>query len=295
MALNKILIPADVPRESHDTFTTNYQAITRGTGRLMLFACDQKIEHLNTDFNGVGIHPDAQNPEHIFRIAQAGYVGALATHAGLIARYAPTYPTINYVVKLNGKTNLIKPELNDPMSNLLWTVDQVVTLQKQSNLLIRAIGYTIYLGSMYEDVMLTQAAQAVFDAHQAGLIALLWIYLRGAGITNDQDPHFIAGAAGIANSLGADFVKIKPVPETQLSHIIAAAGNTKVICSCGEQKNPEQFLRELDMQLKHGASGNATGRNIFQRSLPEAIAMTKAIAALVYENKDVQEVIKMVK
>src|SRR5260221_7046821 len=90
---NDILIPGDVPNNVIQTFQDNYNAITRETGRLMLFACDQKIEHMNTDFYGDGIDTSALNPEHIFRIAARGSIGALATHLGLIARYGKQYPS----------------------------------------------------------------------------------------------------------------------------------------------------------------------------------------------------------
>ncbi len=48
-------VPADVSEEARETYIDNYIAATRGTGRLMLFACDQKIEHLNDDFYGENI------------------------------------------------------------------------------------------------------------------------------------------------------------------------------------------------------------------------------------------------
>src|SRR5437762_5492017 len=115
-----IFVPADVPEKKHDIFTKNYAAITRNTGRLFLFSCDQKIEHLNNDFYGPDIHPQALHPEHFFRIASQGSIGAMATHLGLIARYAKQYPDINYIVKLNATTNLIPLEQHDPHSTLLW-------------------------------------------------------------------------------------------------------------------------------------------------------------------------------
>ena len=46
----KYNVPADVPDELIDTFIDNMNAATAGTGRMNLFACDQKIEHLNDDF-----------------------------------------------------------------------------------------------------------------------------------------------------------------------------------------------------------------------------------------------------
>jgi len=42
-----VLIPLDVPEDSRQAYVENYTEITRGSGRLMLFAGDQKMEHLN--------------------------------------------------------------------------------------------------------------------------------------------------------------------------------------------------------------------------------------------------------
>ena len=44
----EVRVPADVMPEARDEYITNYLKATRETGRLMLFACDQKIEHLNS-------------------------------------------------------------------------------------------------------------------------------------------------------------------------------------------------------------------------------------------------------
>lgn len=103
-----IVIPADIPQNKQTLFVKNYNAITRGTGRLFLFSCDHKIEHLNNDFYGPSIHPQALHPEHLFRIAKGGDIGAMATHLGLLARYGNQYPDCNYIIKLNGTVHLEK-------------------------------------------------------------------------------------------------------------------------------------------------------------------------------------------
>jgi len=291
------LIPADVAKNSEQTYLDNYNAITKETGRLFLFSCDQKIEHLNKDFYGPGIDPDAMHPEHLFKIANAGRIGAMAAHLGLIARYGRKYSDINYIVKLNAKTDLIPAAQQDPISQQLWQVEDALQLKKDSGLPIRGIGYTIYLGSEQEPTMLNQAAQAVYTAHQHGMLAILWIYVRGKSIKDASDAHLIAGATGLAASLGADFVKIKPPLTTHdLQIACAAAGTTKVICAGGSVVPPEQFLRTLHEQLQGGgSSGCATGRNIFQKSLPDAIAFTQAIAALIYDDADVDEALRIYK
>jgi fructose-bisphosphate aldolase/6-deoxy-5-ketofructose 1-phosphate synthase len=267
-----------------------------------MFACDQKMEHLNKDFYGEKIHPDALHIEHIFKIAQAGYIGALATNVGLIERYAKQYPTIPYIAKLNGKTDLIKSVQKDPYSKQLWTVDQAVALKKEHSVLLCGIGYTLFLGSEYEPEMLNEAAQVINDAHRNGLVTILWVYARGKSIKDDQDPELIAGAAGVAATLGADFVKLKAPHESEektsaqwLNIATQAAGNTKIICAGGSRKNPEALLTEIYSQLHQGnTAGSAIGRNIFQYSLTDAIAITKALNALIYENKTVQESLKII-
>ena len=52
---DQVKVPADVLADVRETYVDNYMKATRGTGRLMLFACDQKVEHLNKDFYGEGI------------------------------------------------------------------------------------------------------------------------------------------------------------------------------------------------------------------------------------------------
>ena len=72
---DQVKVPVDVPRDARETYIDNYMAATRGTGRLMLFACDQKVEHLNGDFYGEGIDPADLDPEHLFKIGSEGVCG----------------------------------------------------------------------------------------------------------------------------------------------------------------------------------------------------------------------------
>jgi DhnA family fructose-bisphosphate aldolase class Ia len=284
-------VPADVASCSCKEYSENFTSITRGSGRIFMFAADQKIEHLNYDFYGPGIDATVNDPEHIFRIAQDGSIGALAVHAGLIARYGRAYNTINYIVKLNGKTSLTPAQGSGPMSALMWDIQDVLYLANENNLKICGIGYTIYLGSSYESSMLSQAAQLVLQAHQEGLVVVLWIYPRAAHIKDEADPELIAGAAGLGNALGADFVKVHvPHAHNKTSRMQAlkvasvAAGNTGIICAGGEFVQAKGLLKSIYEQLDEGgSSGCAIGRNVFQRPYAEAVALTRAISALVYE------------
>ncbi|MHB1017191.1 MAG: aldolase [Coriobacteriia bacterium] len=291
---DQVRVPVDVPAELRETYIDNYLAATRGTGRLMLFACDQKIEHLNDDFFGAGIDVADSEPEHLFRIGSQGVCGVLAGQRGLIAQYAADYPDINYLVKMNSKTHLVKTSAkdpakhqDDPYSPQLYDIQTVLDL-RDAGVNAVAVGYTIYLGSEYEANMLQEAGQLIADAHSMGLLVVLWIYPRGRAVLDEKDAHLIAGAAGTAVCLGADFVKVNPpkgddaaTSAEKLKEAAAAAGRTGLVCAGGSTVDATTFLTQLWEQIHvGGASGNATGRNIHQRSLDEAVRLTKAISAI---------------
>ena len=291
---DQVRVPVDVPVEAHVTYIENFMAATRGTGRLMLFACDQKIEHLNDDFYGEGISLDDAEPEHLFRIGSEGVCGVLAGQRGLIAQYAADYPDINYLVKMNSKTHLVKTSAkdpakhqDDPYSAQLYDIQTALDL-RDNGVNVVGLGYTIYLGSEYESNMMQEAGQLIADAHSVGLLVVLWIYPRGKAVLNETDPHLIAGAAGAAVCLGADFVKVNPPKGTadkssaeMLKEASLAAGRTGLVCAGGSTVDAHTFLTQLWEQIHvGGAVGNATGRNIHQRDFDEAVRLTKAISAI---------------
>lgn len=293
---DQVRVPADVMPESRETYIDNYMKATRGTGRLMLFACDQKMEHLNKDFYGEGIDPSDLDPEHLFQIGSQGVCGVLAGQRGLIARYAPDYPEINYLVKMNSKTNLVKTSQDDPYSPQLHDLEAVLAM-REAGVNIVGLGYTIYLGSEFEATMLAEAGELIAEAHANGLVVVLWIYPRGKAVEDEKAPDLIAGAAGAALCLGADFVKVNPPKATEdrtsaqnLAIASTAAGRTGLVCAGGSKADASEFLSNLYDQIHvGGACGNATGRNIHMRSLDEAVRLTKAISAITladYEVKD---------
>ncbi|MHB1926327.1 MAG: beta/alpha barrel domain-containing protein [Leptospirillum sp.] len=300
MAAKTVRVPLDVPAERRKTWEENYRLMTRDKGRLFLMAGDQKVEHLNDDFFGQGIDPEDASPEHLFRIASSAPVGCFATQLGLIARYGESYPDIPYLVKLNSKSHLVKTAQRDPVSLQWQTMEQVGAFIRSSGLKITGVGYTIYPGSEHESEMLTEAARLINDAHRMGLVAVIWSYPRGKAVNREQDPHLVAGAAGVAACLGADFVKVNaplsPEGNTDghlLSEAVKAAGRTGVVCAGGHETTPEAFLGRLHDQIHEGETvGCATGRNVHQRSLEEAVRLCKAIHAVAIDNEPPREAMR---
>ena len=323
-----VKVPGDVSAEARETYIDNYLKATRETGRLMLFACDQKIEHLNSDFFGPDIDIADARPEHLFEIGSQGVCGILAGQRGLIAQYAPDYPDINYLVKMNSKANLVKGSQDDPYSPQLYSFEAVLEMI-ENGINIVGIGYTIYQGSEYEAQMMAEAGELIAQAHAAGLIVVLWMYPRGKAVPNEKSAHLIAGAAGTALCLGADFVKVNPpsgkvddepiatgaleaaiaeetglkgasldaasltasqIAAKKLIEASAASGRTGLVCAGGSTVEADVFLQQLWDQIHiGGARGNATGRNIHQRSLDEAVRLTKAISAITLSDASPEE------
>lgn len=295
--MKKYNIPLTVSKNKKNKYLENYKIATLDTGKLFIFAGDQKVEHLNDDFYGPNIALENANPSHLFNIASESKGLVLATQMGLIANYGNLYKDVPYLIKINSKTHLNKNK-SEAISSAWYDIDDVLRFEEQSNLNIIGIGYTIYLGSKYEHIMLKEAAQLIYKAHQAGLLAVIWAYTRNSSIKNENDIHLVAGAAGVAACLGADFAKVnypyQAKNQKKAAHdykeVTMAAGLTKILCVGGSMKNAKSYLSHLHNQLNiSNTKGVAIGRNIHQRSLKDAIRFSQAVSSLVFHNQSLKD------
>lgn len=300
--MKKLIIPLTVPKNKRSEYKNNYKLATKNSGNLLLFAGDQKVEHLNDDFYGAGISPEDNNPEHLFKIAKNIPGSVLATHIGLLSRYGEDYKELPFILKVNGRTNIDDDKLS-PYNSSWLDLDKVIEFKNQSNLKIVGLGHTVYLGSKEEAKMLQEAAATVYAAHQAGILAIIWMYPRHPKIKDDENYHLVAGGAGVAASLGADFVKVKYPYKTATTdqkakafqEVIEAAGRTKVICVGGAKQKSEDLIKHLSRQLKNGSAGLAIGRNLHQRSLQEAATLGSALSAMLHTKASETDSLKLLK
>ena len=150
-------IPADVPANKVSTYKKNLKEVTNGKNRLMLFAGDQKVEHLNDDFYGKGIPPEDNSPKHMFEIASQVKIGVFATQFGLISRYAREYKNIPYLVKLNSKTNLIPYDKKDEKEFLTELYEQIHKGGSRGN----GTGRNIHQRPLKEAIKMANAIYAI--------------------------------------------------------------------------------------------------------------------------------------
>ena len=100
----------------------------------------------------------------------------------------------------------------------------------------------------------------------------------------------IAIAARIGAELGSDWVKI---PHADGFEKVTSTCYVPAVILGGAKKGSERvMLEKIHDALKVGAKGVAIGRNIFQADNP--LAMTRAVAALIHENKSIDEAMEII-
>jgi len=239
--------------------------------KVLLLAYDQGFEHGPTDFNEKNVDPD-----FILHIAhESGAFTGIIFHEGLAeSYYDPTKETIPLIVKLNGKTAFHKDE--EPYSPQLCTVAEAQRIGA------KAVGYTIYIGSEHEAIMMKEFSAIEDEAHALGLPVILWAYPRGKHVAGKETSRDVLSyAARLALELGADFVKLSYSGDIgSFRWVIESAGKTGVLVQGGNKTSEDIFLTEVRDCMKLGAAGFAVGRNIWQSEDP--VGLSKKVASIVY-------------
>jgi len=244
--------------------------------RGILLAYDQGLEHGPTDLNERNV-----DPAFIMRLAADGKFTGLVFQKGIAEKYYDG--KVPLVLKVNGKTNLVKGE---PVAR------QICSVQHAAEIGAKAVGYTIYIGSAHESLMLEEFGRIQEEAHRLKMAAIAWIYPRGEAIKNDTAPEIVAYAARTGLEVGADAVKIKYTGEVEsFRWAVKSAGKTRVFMSGGPKAPSEaDFLKQVREALDAGATGLAVGRNVWQSADP--IKTARALRTLVIENRSVEEAVQ---
>lgn len=238
-------------------------------GRVMLLAYDQGMEHGPVDFNEKSV-----DPNYIIKISQNGNFSGLVLQEGLAARYYRKESGVPLIVKLNGKTSF---QGEEPLSLQLCTVKKAVEMGAIG------VGYTIYVGSQFEEQMMVEFSRIEDEAHERGMIVIAWMYPRGrkvAGRENDRD--VVAYGARLGLEMNADFVKVPYTGDLEsFSWAVRAAGKTGVLAQGGKKVDWVNLEEEISGAMQAGAKGIAIGRNVWQDENPNEIS--KKLAEIVYK------------
>lgn len=243
-------------------------------GRALYLAYDHGLEHGPVDLKGKSI-----DPSYILDLAVSGGYNAIVLQKGVAEKYYSDYKDkVPLILKLNGRTRLVG---NEPVSVQICSVEEAVKLGAV------AVGYTVYLGSEHEAVMLKEFGKIEEEAHKNNLAVIGWMYPRGRAVKDDSSPEIITYAARVGLELGADMVKIKYCGSREcFEEAVRAAGRTKVVLSGGPKVSDEEFLEIVKNIMAAGAIGAAVGRNVWQSENPlEMTEKIKEIIGLVQKSK----------
>lgn len=243
--------------------------IIERNGKVMLLAYDQGFEHGPVDFNEQNI-----NPDYAIKIANNGYFTGLIMQKGTADRYYDKESGVPLILKLNGKTHYRVGE--EPVSRQLCSVDKAIELGAAG------VGYTIYVGSEHEEVMMQEFAKIEEEAHAKGLIVIGWMYPRGKKVAgHESDTDNVAYAARLGLELNADFVKVPYTGSKESFHwVVESAGKSGVLEAGGDKTDWLSLEARTRGVIDSGARGIAIGRNVWQDSDPDEVA--RKLAEIVF-------------
>ena len=273
------------------------------TGYLSILPVDQGVEH--SAGASFAPNPDMFDPENICKLAIEGGCNAVASTLGVMGSVARRYAhKIPFIMKFNHNEFLSYPNTYD--QTLFANVKQAFDMGAV------AVGATVYFGSAESRRQIWEVSQAFAQAHDLGMVCILWAYTRNAAFKHDGvDYHASADLSGQANhlaaTLNADIVKQKiaennggynalkfgkthpnvysdltsdhPIDLVRYQVANCFMGRTGMINSGGESgKNDlHDAVRTAVINKRAGGMGLISGRKAFQKPLKEGVALLNAI------------------
>ena len=240
-------------------------------GKALYLAYDQGLEHgPEMEFNDFNV-----DPLYVIDIAKKGKYNGIVFQKGIAEKYNKEIKKskVPLILKLNGRTKLVKGE---PLSAQLATVKEAVSLGA------KAVGFTIYLGSKYEEQMFEEFANIQREAHEKKLPVIAWIYPRGKAIKNDISRENLAYSARTALEIGADMAKIKyGGKKDDLKWAVKSGGRCKIVIAGGIKKSEKDFLNDVKDIMDSGVIGLAIGRNVWKSKDP--LGITKKVKKIIWK------------
>ncbi len=261
-----------------------------GTGKMVILPVDQGFEH--GPARSFAPNPAGYDPRYHFRLAVDAGCNAYAAPLGFLEAGAAEFAgQVPLILKANNSDSLYGG--SDPIPAVTATVEDALRLG------CVAVGFTIYPASSNRKEMYEELRDLIAEAKAAGLVAVVWSYPRGSGISKQGETGIdvCAYAAQIAAQLGAHIIKVKPPTDfieqdaarkvyegqgieidtlaDRVKHVIQSAfdGRRIVIFSGGEAKGVDAVLEENRQTALGGGFGTIMGRNSFQRPHDDAVKL----------------------
>lgn len=274
-----------------------------GTGKMIILPVDQGFEH--GPARSFAPNPAGYDPHYHYQLAIDAGLNAYAAPLGMIEAGADTFAgQIPTILKVNSANSLMSGTAGKNQA-ITASVDDALRLG------CAAIGFTIYPGSDMALDMFEEIAAMRKEAAAKGVATVIWSYPRGEAITKDGETAIdvAAYAAQIAALIGAHIIKIKlstdhlMLPEAKkvyeekaidvssqakrVEHCMQASfgGRRIVVFSGGAAKGTDAVYDDARAIRDGGGNGSIIGRNSFQRSREDALAMLGKLVDI-YLGKD---------
>lgn len=274
-----------------------------GTGKMIILPVDQGFEH--GPARSFAPNPSAYDPHYHYQIAIDAGLNAYAAPLGMLEAGADTFAgQIPTILKANSANSLMSDGAGKNQA-VTASVDDALRLG------CAAIGFTIYPGSDSQLDMYEEIVELRREAASVGIATVIWSYPRGEAITKDGETAIdvAAYAAQIAALIGAHVIKIKlstdhlMLPEAKkvyedkaidvatqaarVRHCMEASfgGRRIVVFSGGAAKGADAVYDDARAIRDGGGNGSIIGRNTFQRSRDDALAMLGKLVDI-YKGRD---------
>ena len=262
-----------------------------GTGKMIILPVDQGFEH--GPARTFAPNAAGYDPHYHYQLAIDAGLNAYAAPLGMLEAGADTFAgQIPTILKCNSANSLMS-DTSGKNQAVTASVDDALRLG------CAAIGFTIYPGSDAQIEMYEEIVQMRKEAAAKGIATVIWSYPRGEAISKDGETAIdvAAYAAQIAALIGAHIIKIKlstdhlmlaeakKVYEAQnidiatqtarVRHCMEASFNGRriVVFSGGAKKGEDSVYDDARAIRDGGGNGSIIGRNSFQRSREDALAM----------------------
>lgn len=257
-----------------------------GTGKLIILPVDQGFEH--GPARSFAVNAPAYDPHYHFQMAIDAGLSAYAAPLGMLEAGAGTFAgQIPMILKCNS-SNSWAGGANQAITG---GVDDALRLGAS------AIGFTIYPGSDDCFDMMEEIKELSAEAKSVGIATVLWSYPRGGNLPKSGELALDVGAyaAHMAALLGAHIIKVKlpgdhieqkdakkayegadwSKQSDRVAHVVKACFNGRriVVFSGGAAKGEDAVYQDARDIRDGGGNGSIIGRNTFQRSREDALAM----------------------
>lgn len=264
-----------------------------GTGKVIILPVDQGFEH--GPARSFAPNPPAYDPHYHYQMAVDAGLNAYAAPLGMLEAGAATFAgQIPTILKVNSSNS--------------WAAaaNQALTggVEDALRLGCAAIGFTIYPGSDDCFDMIEEIREMSAEAKSVGIATVIWSYPRGGKLPKSGELALDVGAyaAHMAALLGAHIIKVKlpsdhieqedarksyegidsSTQAKRVEHVVKACFNGRriVVFSGGAAKGADAVFQDARDIRDGGGNGSIIGRNTFQRSREDALAMLDKLVGI---------------